>query len=83
MFANCLLDVCKQYKTIYDVPCFRPGGAVGGAGGGMSGGEGRGRGGGQDTDRATARAKSRSRGLADIDPKFISQVSSCLQSLKD
>ena len=19
MFANCLLDVCKQYKTIYDV----------------------------------------------------------------
>ena len=48
----------------------------------MSGGEGRGRGGGQDTDRATARAKSRSRGLADIDPKFISQVSSCPQSLK-
>ena len=47
----------------------------------MSGGEGRGRGGGQDTDRATARAKSRSRGLADIDPKFISQVSSCPQSL--
>ena len=53
---------------------------MGGAGGGMSG-EGRGRGGGQDSDRATARAKSRSRGLADIDPKFISQVSSCVLNL--
>ena len=32
-------------------------------------------------ERAGARAKSRSRGLADIDPKFISQVSSCVFSL--
>ena len=41
----------------------------------MSLGEGADRAPGPASERAGARAKSRSRGLADIDPKFISQVS--------